>query len=90
VPARAGGGRAGVRGSFLREDVRPGFTLTERALTWPGFGQEVVDAESAKTPTRGICTPEDVASAVAYLGSAANGHVNGEVVSVAGGRHLTR
>lgn len=75
---------------ILTNVVRPGFTLTERALTTPGFGQEVVDAEAAKTPTRRICTPEDVASAVAYLGSAANGHVNGEVLSVAGGRHLTR
>jgi NAD(P)-dependent dehydrogenase (short-subunit alcohol dehydrogenase family) len=75
---------------ILTNVVRPGFTLTERAVTTPGFGQEVVDAEAAKTPTRRICTPEDVASAVAYLGSAANGHVNGEVLSVAGGRHLTR
>jgi 3-oxoacyl-[acyl-carrier protein] reductase len=75
---------------ILTNVVRPGFTLTERALTTPGFGQGVVDAEGAKTPTRRICTPEDVASAVAYLGSAANGHVNGEVLSVAGGRHLTR
>ncbi|WP_433475039.1 SDR family NAD(P)-dependent oxidoreductase [Spirillospora sp. CA-142024] len=75
---------------ILTNVVRPGFTLTERALTTPGLGQGVVDAEAAKTPTRRICTPEDVASAVAYLGSAANGHVNGEVLSVAGGRHLTR
>ncbi|MEV4073684.1 SDR family NAD(P)-dependent oxidoreductase [Nonomuraea fuscirosea] len=75
---------------ILTNVVRPGFTLTERALTTPGFGQEVVDAEAAMTPTRRICTPEDVASTVAYLGSAANGHVNGEIVSVAGGRHLTR
>ncbi|NRQ39694.1 SDR family oxidoreductase [Nonomuraea sp. NN258] len=75
---------------ILTNVVRPGFTLTERALTHPGFGQDVVDAEAAKTPTRRICTPQDVASAVAYLGSAANGHVNGEVISVAGGRHLTR
>jgi NAD(P)-dependent dehydrogenase (short-subunit alcohol dehydrogenase family) len=75
---------------ILTNVIRPGFTLTERALTTPGFGQEVVDAEAAKTPTRRICTPEDVASAVAYLGSAANGHINGEVLSVAGGRHLTR
>ncbi|MGH3343898.1 MAG: SDR family NAD(P)-dependent oxidoreductase [Carbonactinosporaceae bacterium] len=75
---------------ILTNVVRPGFTLTERALTTPGFGQEVVDAEAAKTPTGRICTPEDVASAVVYLGSAANGHVNGEVLSVAGGRHLTR
>jgi 3-oxoacyl-[acyl-carrier protein] reductase len=79
-----------ARHGVLTNVVRPGFTLTERALTTPGFGQEVVDAEGAKTPTGRICTPEDVASAVAYLGSAANGHVNGEVLSVAGGRHLTR
>ncbi len=79
-----------ARHGILTNVVRPGFTLTDRALTTPGFGQEVVDAEAAKTPTRRICTPEDVASAVAYLGSAANGHVNGETLSVAGGRHLTR
>lgn len=75
---------------ILTNVVRPGFTLTERALTTPGLGQAAVDAEAAKTPTRRICTPEDIASAVTYLGSAANGHVNGEVLSVAGGRHLTR
>jgi 3-oxoacyl-[acyl-carrier protein] reductase len=74
----------------LANVVRPGFTLTERALTTPGFGQEIVDAESAKTPTRRICTPEDVANVIAYLGSDANNHVNGEIVSVAGGRSLTR
>ncbi|MCO5995092.1 SDR family NAD(P)-dependent oxidoreductase [Actinoallomurus rhizosphaericola] len=79
-----------ARHGILTNVVRPGFTLTERALTFPGFGQEVVDAEAAKTPTGRICTPEDVASAVAYLGSAANGHINGEILSVAGGRHLTR
>ncbi|GLW09490.1 beta-ketoacyl-ACP reductase [Microtetraspora sp. NBRC 13810] len=79
-----------ARHGILTNVVRPGFTLTERALTWPGFGQEIVDAEAAKSPTGRICTPEDVASTVAYLGSAANGHVNAEIVAVAGGRHLTR
>lgn len=79
-----------ARHGILTNVVRPGFTLTDRALTYPGFGQEVVDAESAKTPTGRICTPEDVAGLIVYLASGANGHVNGEVVSVAGGRHLTR
>lgn len=74
----------------LTNVVRPGFTLTDRALNTPGFGQQVIDAESEKTPTRRICTPHDIATAVAYLGSAANGHINGEVLSIAGGRHLTR
>lgn len=79
-----------ARHGILTNVVRPGFTLTERALTTPGLGQQAVDAEAAKTPTRRICTPEDVASAAVYLGSAANGHCNGEVLSVAGGRQLTR
>jgi NAD(P)-dependent dehydrogenase (short-subunit alcohol dehydrogenase family) len=77
-----------ARHGILTNVVRPGFTLTERARTT--FGQAAVDAEAAKTPTGRICTPQDVASAVAYLGSAANSHVNGEVLSVAGGRQLTR
>ncbi|GAA0379769.1 short-chain dehydrogenase [Acrocarpospora corrugata] len=79
-----------ARHGILTNVVRPGFTLTDRALNTPGFGQSAIDAESAQTPTGRICTPEDVASAVAYLGSAANGHVNGEILSVAGGRQLTR
>ena len=97
-PAAKAGIEAAARVFALREAqhgiltnvVRPGFTLTDRALTFPGFGQAVVDAEAEKTPTRRICTPEDVASAIAYLGSGANAHINGEIVSVAGGRHLTR
>jgi 3-oxoacyl-[acyl-carrier protein] reductase len=75
---------------ILTNIVRPGFTLTDRARTVPGFGQDLIDAESAKTPTRRICTPEDVAGATLYLASTANTHINGEVLSVAGGRHLTR
>ncbi|MET8145593.1 SDR family NAD(P)-dependent oxidoreductase [Sphaerisporangium sp. NPDC005288] len=79
-----------ARHGVLTNVVRPGFTLTDRALNWPGMGRQAVDAEGARTPTGRICTPEDVASAVAYLGSAANGHINGETLSIAGGRQLTR
>lgn len=75
---------------ILTNVVRPGFTLTERALSSPLFGADAVAAESANTPTGRICTPEDVASAVTYLASTANGHVNGQVLSVAGGRELAR
>ncbi|HSK96703.1 MAG TPA: SDR family oxidoreductase, partial [Euzebyales bacterium] len=77
-----------ARHGVLSNVVRPGFTLTERGLA--AFGQEVVDRESADTPTRRICMPDDVANVVTFLASAANGHVNGQVVSVAGGRELTR
>lgn len=77
-------------GGILTNVVRPGFTLTERALTSPFLGPEAVAKESAKTPTGRICTPKDVASAVTYLASTANSHINGQVLSVAGGRELVR
>jgi 3-oxoacyl-[acyl-carrier protein] reductase len=78
-----------ARNGILTNVVRPGFILTERALTSPGFGQDVIDAEAAMTPTGRLGNPEDVASAIVFLGSGANGHVNGETVSVTGGRELT-
>ncbi|QBI55499.1 SDR family NAD(P)-dependent oxidoreductase [Streptomonospora litoralis] len=79
-----------ARHGILTNVVRPGFTRTERALNAPWLGPEVIGAEGAKTPTGRICTPEDVAQAAVFLGSGANGHVNGEALSVAGGRQLTR
>jgi len=75
---------------ILTNVVRPGFTFTERALASPFIGPSVIEREAARTPTGRICTPADVASAVIYLGSGANGHVNGQVLSVAGGRELVR
>jgi NAD(P)-dependent dehydrogenase (short-subunit alcohol dehydrogenase family) len=79
-----------ARHGILTNVVRPGFTLTDRALTSPFLGPAVVDQEAGRTPTGRICTPEDVATAVTYLASAANGHVNGQVLSVAGGREMVR
>ncbi|MUL42014.1 SDR family oxidoreductase [Streptomonospora sp. PA3] len=79
-----------ARHGVLTNVVRPGFTFTERARTVEWQGRSAVEVEAEQTPTGRICTPEDVASVVAYLGSGANGHVNGEAVSVAGGRQLTR
>ncbi|GIF45108.1 SDR family NAD(P)-dependent oxidoreductase [Actinoplanes xinjiangensis] len=79
-----------ARHGILTNVVRPGFTLTDRALTAPFLGPEAVAAESARTPTGRICTPEDVAQTITYLASQANGHVNGQTVSLAGGRELVR
>lgn len=79
-----------ARYGILTNVVRPGFTLTERVRTDPRFGEDAIAAERAKTPTHRICTPSDVASAAVYLGSLANTHVNGQTISVAGGRELTR
>lgn len=77
-----------ARHGVLSNVVRPGLTLTERGATY--LGQDVFDQEAARTPTGRVCTPAEVASAVAFLASAANGHVNGQVVSIAGGRELMR
>lgn len=78
---------AGV--GILTNVVRPGFTLTDRALSSPHLSP-AIDHEAARTPTGRICTPADVASAVTYLASGANSHINGQVVSAAGGRELVR
>jgi 2-hydroxycyclohexanecarboxyl-CoA dehydrogenase len=93
-PAVKGAIEAGARVLAVREArhgvltnvVRPGFTMSDRAQSLAG----AVESESARTPTGRICTPQDVADVVAFLGSAAHSHVNGETISVSGGRELTR
>ena len=68
---------------ILANVVMPGLTLTERAKrAIPG---KVLDGEAARTPTGRLTTPEEVAALIVFLGSTANGHVNGENVRVAGG-----
>ena len=68
---------------ILANVVMPGLTLTERARrAIPG---EVLDGEAARTPTGRLTAPEEVAALVVFLGSAANGHVNGENIRVTGG-----
>lgn len=79
-----------ARHGILTNIVRPGFTLTDKALNAPFLGPEAVAAESAKTPTGRICTPEDIAAAITFLASTANGHINGQTLSLAGGRELVR
>jgi 3-oxoacyl-[acyl-carrier protein] reductase len=74
----------------LSNVVRPGFTLTDKVMNTPGLGQPVVDAEAARTPTLRSCTPEDVARAVAFLATESNTHINGQTLSVGGGRELSR
>ncbi|MDG4797789.1 SDR family oxidoreductase [Micromonospora sp. WMMD1082] len=79
-----------ARHGILTNIVRPGFTLTDKVLNAPFLGPKAVAAESEKTPTGRICTPEDIATAITYLASAANGHINGQTLSLAGGRELVR
>ena len=71
---------------ILSNVVLPSWTLTDRARTqFPASFQEVA---VKAFPTARVTTPEDVASLLLYLGSGANGHVNGEHIKVTGGCSL--
>jgi NAD(P)-dependent dehydrogenase (short-subunit alcohol dehydrogenase family) len=72
-------GSAGI----LSNVVLPGFTVTERNLQL--MPQNLRDMAARETPTRRLSTPEDLANLIVFLGSAANGHVNGEFVRCTGG-----
>nr|WP_246308104.1 SDR family oxidoreductase [Halobaculum salinum] len=67
---------------ILSNAVMPGMVLTERNRERP---EDVREAVAERTPSDRISTPEDVAALVAFLGSEANGNVNGAVVPVTGG-----
>jgi len=67
---------------ILSNVVLPSWTLTERAKNF--FPESFQEAAIRAFPTRRVTEPEDVASLILYLGSAANGHVNGEHIMVTG------
>lgn len=68
---------------ILSNVMMPGFTLTERNRDQ--FPEEMKAMIASQTPTGRITTPEDVAALIVFLGSAANGHVNGEAIRCTGG-----
>ena len=73
---------AGAEG-ILVNIVSPGFTVTENNLAH--FPDEVRESVRERTPSSRLSVPADVASAVVWLGSPANGNVTGVYVPVAGG-----
>ncbi|MDW4901401.1 SDR family oxidoreductase [Streptomyces californicus] len=72
-------GPAGI----LVNEVVPGQTLTENVLAHasPAF----LENKAASLPSGRMNTPEDVARAIVFLGSAANGNIHGEALRVTGG-----
>lgn len=75
-------------GSLADAVVVPGATLTEtvRGLAEQPGTSELLAAETERTPSGRLTTPEEVARLIVFLGSAANGNVNGAVIHTAGGR----
>lgn len=69
---------------ILSNVVMPGLTLTEQNRE--EIPEKLHEQEAEKTSTGRLTTSEEVASAIVYLSSEANGHVNGEIVRVTGGR----
>jgi NAD(P)-dependent dehydrogenase (short-subunit alcohol dehydrogenase family) len=72
----------GPAGIFVNV-VMPGLTTTERNLEY--IPQGVRDALAGQSASSRLSCPDDVASAVVFLGSAANGNITGEIVRVTGG-----
>jgi NAD(P)-dependent dehydrogenase (short-subunit alcohol dehydrogenase family) len=72
---------------ILTNIVRPGFTMTEKTAE---AAIASVAREAQSSPTLRVSVPEDVASVAAYLASEANTHLNGQTISVTGGRELQR
>ncbi|MFD1952838.1 SDR family NAD(P)-dependent oxidoreductase [Paenibacillus thailandensis] len=64
--------------------VMPGWTMTEKA--WNTFPKDMIERERENVPTRKHSVPDDIASLVVFLGSEANGNINGELIRVTGGK----
>lgn len=68
--------------NILSNVVIPGWTLTDKARK---VFNENIQLHSAKAvPTNRLTIPTDVATLITYLGSSANGHINGEHIKVSG------
>jgi 3-oxoacyl-[acyl-carrier protein] reductase len=66
--------------------VAPG--LIDTPMT-QGMPPDVLDKMVARIPSARIGTPEDVAAAVVFLASEAAAYVNGQVLTVCGGRSIS-
>lgn len=64
--------------------VAPGPTDTALLDSFDPSGK-LAEAIVKQTPLRRLATPEDIASAILFLGSPEAGHITGQVLSVSGG-----
>jgi len=77
-------GRDGIRTNA----VAPGPILTEAALAEPGKPSDWAEATIRRTPLGRMGRPEEVATVIAFLASDAASWVNGQVISVDGGKSI--
>jgi NAD(P)-dependent dehydrogenase (short-subunit alcohol dehydrogenase family) len=61
----------------------PGITTTESAPT--RIPDQLRAQVAAMSPSQRLSTPDDVANAVVFLGSPANGNITGQVLRMTGG-----
>lgn len=71
----------GARGITVNS-VLPGATLTQALIN---AGQEVIDAEIAKTPLARVGKPEDIADIVGFLVSEQGRWITGQTIGAGGG-----
>ena len=64
--------------------VAPGPTDTPFLAGFDETGK-LAEAMQRQTPLKKLATPDDVAAAIAFLGSSDAGHITGQVLSVSGG-----
>jgi 3-oxoacyl-[acyl-carrier protein] reductase len=70
---------------ILTNVVMPGLTKTESVLS---LMPQLVEEAAKVSPIRHVPTPEEVASVIVFVASAANTTVNGEVIRANGGMLL--
>lgn len=68
---------------ILVNQVVPGQTVTENVLRH--MPPAALEQKAKSLPSGRMSTPQDVANAVVFLGSAANGNINGQSLRVTGG-----
>jgi 3-oxoacyl-[acyl-carrier protein] reductase len=65
--------------------VMPGLVTTDKIMR--ETPENILDVMSRRSASRRLSTPDDVAAAIVFLASGANGNITGEVLRVSGGIH---